>query len=482
MSEKQTAAFRLASALGAALLAGCGAVADSIGSRDSNIDPNPVTFDNPTRAVCGPGASEETGLQGQVSRADRQSGRSMEGYWCNLERIGHYRHGEGASWQFAWYDDCGYYGTLPSTSRETDRGAVVVDAKNPAAPVGTALLQTPAMMDPHESLKANERRRLLAAVDIGDVDSEGSGTLDYFDVYDITDCRQPKLLSSQRFDGTIGHEGEWAPDGLTYYGTTGLAENDGGTVGQVNAFDVSDPQRTSLIDQIDQGSHGLGVSDDGMRAYLAALDTRAGNGLKIFDVSEIQRRIPNPRTRLLGEVGWADGAAAQHAIPLTYGGKPFVLFVDEAGYGTSRFIDISDETSPKVISKMKLEIHLEENRAIATADGAAALIQYDAHYCSVDRRDDPTIAACGYAWSGIRVFDIRDPYLPREIAYYVPPAINEQLAGSSNSGGGAQTVDRCASQVRILRTRDGGGQLWTQCQDNEFMVLRFTNGVWPFGS
>jgi hypothetical protein len=43
-------------------------------------------------------------------------------------------------------------------------------------------------------------------------------------------------------------------------------------------------------------------------------------------------------------------------------------------------------------------------------------------------------------------------------------------------------VDRCASQVRILRTRDGGGQLWTQCQDNEFMVLRFTNGVWPFGS
>lgn len=24
------------------------------------------------------------------------------------------------------------------------------------------------------------------------------------------------------------------------------------------------------------------------------------------------------------------------------------------------------------------------------------------------------------------------------------------------------------------------GQLWTHCQDNEFLALEFTNGVWPF--
>ena len=39
------------------------------------------------------------------------------------------------------------------------------------------------------------------------------------------------------------------------------------------------------------------------------------------------------------------------------------------------------------------------------------------------------------------------------------------------------TADWCSAQVRLIPER---GELWTTCQDNGFMVLRFTNGVWPF--
>jgi hypothetical protein len=117
------------------------------------------------------------------------------------------------------------------------------------------------------------------------------------------------------------------------------------------------------------------------------------------------------------------------------------------------------------------------------------VFRYEAHYCGVDRLQDPTALACGYFQSGIRVFDIRDPYKPTEIAYYNPPAQvgkADQLKGSEHAHGyvaaglgGAPdlTADWCSAQVRFVRER---GEIWTTCQDNGFMILKFTNGVWPF--
>ncbi|HUS25001.1 MAG TPA: hypothetical protein VM369_08630, partial [Candidatus Binatia bacterium] len=160
----------------------------------------------------------------------------------------------------------------------------------------------------------------------------------------------------------------------------------------------------------------------------------------------------------------------------------------------ARLIDVSDPAKPFVVSKLKLEIHQPDNDTAFQADvaGNGSPFGYEAHYCGVDRQQDPTVAACGYFQSGIRVFDISNPYSPKEIAYYNPPAQVgklDQLVGSehahglvSTTGGAAPpnlTTDWCSSQIRVIRTPDGGGQLWGTCQDNGFMVLRFTNGVWP---
>lgn len=96
------------------------------------------------------------------------------------------------------------------------------------------------MLGPWESLKVNAARGLLAAISAPSLTGEGVG---FFAVYDIkADCRKPRLLSSVSTTdlgvpaNVLGHEGNWSPDGKTYWGT-------GYAAGVITAIDVSDPRR-----------------------------------------------------------------------------------------------------------------------------------------------------------------------------------------------------------------------------------------------
>ena len=77
----------------------------------------------------------------------------------------------------------------------------------------------------------------------------------------------------------------------------------------------------------------------------------------------------------------------------------------------------------------------------------------------------------------MRVFDVRNPYLPKEIAYYKPPAQRTKtLPGSSlwtDYGGKDRTTDRVSANVRF-RTIGTENYLWFAGQDNGFMIVKFT--------
>src|SRR5262249_21151918 len=147
--------------------------ADSVvAKRKLNIADQELFFAPVPNAVCGPGDRPETGLQGQVSAAMRAAG--FQGFSCNLQLVSQVR-GEGASWQNdEWREGkgksrkaCAYHSTQsPEASANqpgrTNFGVRAIDITNPAAPVTTAYLTTKAMLYPHESLKVNERRKLLA--------------------------------------------------------------------------------------------------------------------------------------------------------------------------------------------------------------------------------------------------------------------------------------------------------------------------------
>lgn len=442
-------------------------------------------------ADCGPGDRPETGLQGQTTLAERWSGASEQASTCNLELVGQLA-GEGASWQFAWFERCGYHGTANSPQQQR-RGTVVVDASDPRAPRATAHLDDPAMLDPWESLRVNQGRRLLA----------GAGN-ESFALYDVSDCARPRLLSAIGVPGLRGHGGEFAPDGQTFYATSALRD--------WVAIDVSDPANPRPIFRWVPPAggmhhpHDVSISSDGTRMYVGQaglpLDPAQtmANGLMILDIGDIQHRRPNPQVRVVGTLYWRDGSTGQVPTPATIGGRPHVVFTDELGpgsvgpwgpiraclqglppFGLARLIDISDERNPRLVSRLGLEVHDPANcPAVAWDNLGTNAFGYDSHYCSVDDRNDTRLVACSYFGAGVRVFDVSDPASPREVAYYKPPARRRAVRPGSSLYGinplGDRTTDWASSNVRFLRTGDEH-QLWFTSHDNGFQILRFTNQI-----
>jgi hypothetical protein len=114
-----------------------------------------------------------------------------------------------------------------------------------------------------------------------------------------------------------------------------------------------------------------------------------------------------------------------------------------------------------------------EHRAeVANDPGAFSPAQgYAGHYCSVPQRADPGIVACSFIASGLRVFDIRDPYHPKEIAYFTAPK------GPSSTGGDPSNYAMSSPAFAPSR-----GEIWYSDGNTGFYAVRVAKGVWPFGA
>ena len=425
-------------------------------------------------ADCGPGSRPAPGMQGRVSGEAAEAGRA-EGFTCNVELLSHqgraggfkvHRFVDRAGRECAYYDSTLLFPMNAQHPSELPTGTVVLDMSKPSKPVRTTSLQTPAMQSPHESLVLNERRGLLVAV--WGNPSAHPGVVDVYDVNE--DCRNPVLQSSLPV-GVLGHESGFAPDGNTFYATSLFT-------GNVTAVDMRDPKAPVPLWTGNYRSHGLTISEDGNRAYLADL-----SGLIILDVSEIQARKLNPQVREVSRLGWETLTIPQVAIPVTIGGRPYLVEVDEYStekgssipvpngqrVGAARIIDISDERAPRVVSDIRLAVHQPENRAALRNDpGTGNPAQgYAGHYCEVPRRAEPGIVACSFIASGLRIFDIRDPSKPKEIAYFVAPMTHSSTGSASNYA---------MSAPAFVPAR---GEVWYSDGNTGFYALRVTNGVWP---
>jgi hypothetical protein len=213
-------------------------------------------------------------------------------------------------------------------------------------------------------------------------------------------------------------------------------------------------------------------------------DLGPDRGLTILDVSEIQARKPVPTVRRVSHITWPTSSLPQTPIPVTIGGHPYLVEVDEFTHdtiqnfftnkamtraddmvGAARIIDIADPTAPRVVSDIRLEVNQPDARPGAQSrdPGADTATGYTAHYCAVPRAKDPGIVACSFILSGLRVFDIRDPLHPKEIAYFNPP---------TTTG----TPYNAMSAPAFVPERN---EIWYTDANYGFYVLRMTNGAWP---
>lgn len=453
---------------------------------------------------CGPEGRPMTGgLQGQVPAADQASGRSARGYQCNVRLVGQTDvDARGANFQLAWSGDCAYVGLAgqiaqpPVGATEAQQqlaGVAVIDASDPRRPRVVRMVRSSVGQHEHEGLEVNERRGLLV-VEVGGASAQ------WIEIYDISeDCTRPVLRGRYDAGSPIFHGLRVSPDGRTVYASDILSNPVRKVLHVIDISDVERPRLLTTWDPTDAGLpstgiHDLDISDDGHRLYLGTTPvgvTISGLGIPvrspgtgptfvILDSSEIQARKADARMRVVGELDTFPNFG--HTIQLArIGGRPHVFTsgevpfagAPECPWGWGTLVDLADERRPKPVSEIKLEVNEQRNCGAAGADSAA----YSVHYNGVD--DPGDTKKVFYTWysAGLRVFDVRDPARPREIAYYQPPPKQETLfdpiVPPPGAGFDAQNP-RWDAATSVVRYRPESGHIWFVSIANGFQVVELT--------
>ncbi len=243
------------------------------------------------------------------------------------------------------------------------------------------------------------------------------------------------------------HSGQLSPDGTFFYGTT---------TGFMGFFAPLGPCLT-VVDLLDpvhpEGRHALGARSSpattsastrpASRAFVgtyaplighpaavvgrvrpaAASRRSCSTGMQVLDVSEIAARKPGGRLVRVGRLGGADQHTETYA---KIGGKEYVIGAEEATCpgGNGRIVDISDPSRPRQVSKITLGVNRPAGCAHTFARGRARSRTCSSTCrttCRSTIRRTPRLAFFSWYASGLRVFDIRDPEHPVEVAYFNPP-------------------------------------------------------------
>ena len=269
------------------LLVTCAAVVAMGGAALASAAPSAPSTPATPGAACAKGSLPEQ-TQGRAPASDVASGRYEQGYTCNAVEISHTgksggyrveRYVDAQGNECAYYDSTLLWPTSVADQGTTGPGTYVLDMKDPANPVVTDVLRTPAFQSPHESMRLNHERGLLVAA-MG-YPTFQPGQLDVFDV--SQDCLHPALKSSTPL-GVVGHEGGFAPDGNTFY----VGSLYGHTLTAIDLTDPVVPKPLWFTGAYQP--HGVSISNDGRTLYMAEgrLGGTSGHkGLTVLDVSQV---------------------------------------------------------------------------------------------------------------------------------------------------------------------------------------------------
>ena len=469
--------------------------------------------------LCSPRDLPETGIQGDVPRADQESGRAKLGYNCGLSLVGHTtidripgvdatpRTGNA---NMAWAGDCAYVsgpGSLFGPPRPQDHwGVAVIDVSDPAAPRHVTTLRTDGALATSETLHAVETpdRSVLVVGQYGNV---GTSNVP-MDVYDVSDCANPVLLETFHWPEnshnlTLSGNGRYvfATQPVQVADLDPLFDDDPSTgvaflgnletatpfplVSNGPGADLDDVLPTELREARHGGtatslSHEAWPSEDGTTLYLGGV-TAQFEVFTILDISAWLERDadgnPVGPPRVISQRSGRGHSVRTATIHSGDGARRFVLHSEEAVFGTAYgcapetlnpfagpaqpwLTDITDETNPVLVSQFGLEINEPENCATQMDSETNA----SSHYHDVDDPDDTTFAMVSMWNAGVRVFDVRDPARPVEVAYFNPGDV----------GADEVELDQAWGHIRYVPETH---QLWFATASGGFWVVELAPRV-----
>jgi hypothetical protein len=238
-------------------------------------------------------------------------------------------------------------------------------------------------------------------------------------VLDLTDPFDPREIGFWDSTGQGVHRIVWEGGRFAYVSAT----PEGFTERIWVVVDLADPERPverarwswpgmatgeqrTWPDAEERSVHHALVSGD--RAYLGFWDS----GMVILDISDLDD------IEVVSHLNWVVGGHTHTCLPLPSRG--LVVVTDESTFDDCqgpphmiRIVDVSDEAHPEV-------------RSVCPTPGEEFCLRglrYGAHCLHENRpgsyRSDTLIFAT-YFNAGLRVYDIADPDVPKEIAHYLP--------------------------------------------------------------
>ena len=361
------------------------------------------------------------------------------------------------------------------------RGWSILDVTDPAAPQCVAFIPGPENSWTIQiQVAAGKMITALERIAPGWGEVDGKPFSEGLLIWDLSDPVKPRQLGHYRTQSTGTHRNFY--DGGPLVHAAGGAPGFDGKIYQI--VDISDPgkprevSRFWLPEQEERAAksgarfslHGP-AHVEGKRAYLPYGD----GGAIILDISDASR--PKMVSRLLFH-GLCSRQGIHTYLPLPR--RRLALINDEAiaengdeNLNLAGIVDIKDEKEPRLISLFPQPVPPPESGLKNFFDKGGRFGPHNQHHpnhqaCLEDRDD---IAYLTYFNAGLRVYDIRDPRTPKEIAYFIPPDPKERI-GTKPSRLVAQAED-----VLV----DRRGCIYISEKNQGIYILRLKE-IWPYES
>ena len=307
---------------------------------------------------------------------------------------------------------------------------------------------------------------------------DGQAFAEGFFIFDVSEPTKPRRIGHFQTGSTGTHRNFY--DGGNFIHAAAGAPGMAGKIYRI--VDIADPAKPREVGRFSLPEQASGAATSGLkfslhgpahiegtRAYLPYGD----GGAIILDISELSR------PRMVSQLAFRGITATQgiHTfLPLPR--RRIALVNDEAirengdeNLNMAGVVDIRNESQPRLISLFPLPEPPAETGLNNFYEKGGRFGPHNQHHpnhqACLEERDD--MAYLTYFNAGLRIYDIRDPRAPKEIAYFIPPDPKTRI-GTKPSQLVAQTED-----VLV----DRRGCVYISDKNQGIYILKLNN-VWPY--